>query len=152
MTLTANWSKAGGETRTEEYRTWRTTRGFGAVSDIDQIEYLWQDGRPILAIELCVADRQSPDHPSGIPEGFNNPSPGFFEQVERKVCEERPQGKFVRRLVSEFQIPFILVVYISGELDRGLWVKRVDTDSAWRPMSLAEYESRLRSMYTLQRV
>lgn len=150
MTLNGNWSRVGGEQRTEEYRRWRTTLGFGAVSDVDQVEYCAIDGRPVLAIELCVADRRSEDCPAGIPDGCG-PSAGFLDAVERKVSEERPQGRFTRYFMHALGIPVLLLVYINGELDAGVWVKRIDIESPWRAMTLAEFESRLRTVHTKAR-
>ncbi len=146
MTFNQNWSAESGESRTEEYRTWRTRAGFGAVGDVDQIEYLGVDGTPVLAIELCVADRRSDAHPRGIPPG-EAPSRSFLDQVVNKVGVERAQGRLVRKMLQALEVPFLLVVFIKNELEAGVWVKRIDEDRPWRALTLAEYEKRLRRIH-----
>lgn len=146
MTLNQNWEREPGESRTEEYRRWRTRLGFGAVSDVDQIEYLSDDGRPVMAIELCVADRRSPDYEAGVKPG-HPPSDGFFAAVEGKVGPGRPQGRLARYLTRALGIPLLLVVYIRGELERGVWVKRVDGEKPWEHLALDEYCRRLKQMH-----
>ena len=152
MTLNGNWSRASGESRTEEYRTWRTQLRVGAVTDVDQIEYRGRDGEPLLIVELCVADRQSEACPAGVPSG-QAPSPGFFREVERKVAADRAQGRCLSRLMARLEVPVLLVVYIKGELDAGVWVRRLDLYSAtfysatWQAMPLAEYARRLQLLH-----
>jgi hypothetical protein len=145
--LNAHWSRESGESRTEEYRRWRTVAGFGAVSDVDQVEYQARDGRPLLAIELCVADRRSAACPAGVPPG-QAPSPAFLDAVVGKVSTERPQGRFARQLAHSLGVPVLLVVYIKGELAAGVWVKRLDAPpAAWQPLTLAEFTRRLRALH-----
>lgn len=146
MTFNANWSRASGESRTEDYRTWRTGLGFGAVGDVDQLEYCGADGKPILAIELCVADRRSPVCPAGVADG-QPPSPRFLERVLEKVSRERAQGRMARHVTQTLDIPLLVVVYIGGDLERGVWVKRIDVEKPWEALTLAEYERRLQKMH-----
>lgn len=147
MTLNQNWSREGGESRTEEYRTWRTKLGFGAVCDVDSVEYRGRDGHPLLTIELCVADRRSDACPAGVAPGLT-PSPAFFDQVVEKVSGERAQGRFRSYLTQALGVPFLLVVYIKGELEAGLWVRRMDSpSSSWEALTLEEYARRLRQMH-----
>jgi hypothetical protein len=116
------------------------------VSDVDQVEYRACDGRPLVAIELCVADRRSTVCPAGIPDGLP-PSDGFFEQVIAKVSDARAQGRFARSLTGALHIPLVLVVYIKGELAAGVWVKRLGSTSPWLRLTLADYESCLRHVH-----
>ena len=146
MTFNQNWSKESGADRTEEYRTWRTRLGFGAVGDIDQIEYSAIDGRPLLFIELCVADRKSEACPAGVPRGYA-PSEAFFAQVEEKVGD-RPQGRMFRYISKALAVPMLLVVYIKHELESAVWVKRTDRpDTGWVPLTIDEYTRRLRDVH-----
>lgn len=145
MTLNGNWSRESGESRTEEYRDWRTRIGCGAAGDADQFEYDAETGRPLLLIELCVADRRSEAIPKGVRPGCD-PSPLFFDKVEEKINAERPQGRLLRHIAEKLGIPILQVVYIKGELTRRVWVKRADKVE-WKRMTLAEYEQALRSLH-----
>ena len=126
MTFNGNWQRQSGEERTEEYRTWRTTLGVGAVCDIDQIEYNYQTGKPIMIIEICVADLQDEDHPGGVRED-SQPSPRFFDAIEAgKLSPDRPQGRLLRYMAQTFNVPLLRLVYVKGRFDRvWLWSDKV---------------------------
>jgi hypothetical protein len=145
MTLNANWDKVGGEARTEEYRTWRTNLGFGAVGDLDQVEYDAATGRPRAFLELCVADMKDEAHPAGVREG-GDPSPRFFAAVEAKVAVTRPQGTMIRYIAGQLKVPVYLVVYIFGHLDR-LWLKEVGTIKEWRCFTTEQFREGLQTLY-----
>jgi len=147
MTLNKNWSKEDGETRTREYRDWRTVLGIAGVCDVDQIEYRYDEGGnlvPVAIIELCVADMESPEHPGGVREG-RDPSPKFFEGVEAKVAAERSQGALLRLLASKLDVPLYLVVYIAGRLESGVWVNRCG-NSEWKKVKLEDFKAGLGKM------
>lgn len=144
MTLNANWSRVSGADRTEEYRSWRTTLGVAGVCDVDQIEYRFVDGvlKVVGVVELCVADRISDENPRGVRYGCD-PSPGFFAAVEAKVSPARAQGVCLRELARALSVPLLLVVYVAGEIQSGVWVLRVDGSNGWVKMSLLEFQRRL---------
>lgn len=147
MKLSPNWNREGGGDRTEEYRRWRNECGFGAVSDVDQLEYQFATGRPSVVVELCVADRASADIPAGVPEHATAPSRAFFEGCERKVSPERGQGRVLRHLARTFEVPILLVCYIRGELESGgVWVKEVDSDRYWEHYTLEHWKLTLRRL------
>ena len=143
MTFNENWSKEDGESRTREYRDWRTVQGLPAVCDADQIEYRMVDGEavPVAIIELSVADMQSEDHPGGVREGADL-SPRFLEAVEAKVAANRGQGMILRLMADTLDCPLLLVVYIKGRLEHGVWVHRVGR-GGWKKMTLETYRNGL---------
>ena len=146
MTFNENWGKEDGESRTREYRDWRTVQGLPAVCDADQIEYRMVDGEavPVAVIELSVADMQSEDHPGGVREGADL-SPRFLEAVEAKVAPTRGQGMILRLLAEKLGCPLFVVVYIRGRIERGVWVHRAGRDG-WRKLTLEKYRDGLGRM------
>lgn len=145
MTLNENWSRIGGDQRTEVYRTWRTTARLAGVSDVDQVEYRFVDGQltVVALIELCVADMMSEQCPGGVRPG-QDPSPLYFSAVESKVNPDRPQGTLLRLLAQVLNVPILLVVYIDGNLEnRGVWVKVVDGSKGFEHYTITEYRKRL---------
>jgi len=141
--------------RSQDFRAWRFNLGHGAVCDVDQIEYRVVNGvvRPVAVIELCGADMQSDEHPGGVRPG-QDPSPAFFAACLDKVSPERLQGKLLRLLASRLEVPLILVMYIVGHLERGLWVSidgkffhdKDGKPHRWRPMTLEQYEGFLKKL------
>lgn len=140
MTLNENWERAGGEERTEFYRTWRTGLGFGSVGDADQIEYAFRGGRvvPVAVIELSVADPEW-CHP--------DPSSLFLEKVLEKVGQARAQGRMLRHVSEAIEAPLYIVVVILDDLDAGYWVYNVTAERGWRKMAPGEFVGWLRALH-----
>lgn len=151
MTLNENWKLEGGESRTEEYRTWRTELGLAGVCDLDQVEYRYSSGRfeMVAIIEIAKADPVSEKHPGGVRPG-KDPAPAFFEAVLEKVGRDRPQGQALRYISNLCRVPMLVVVYIDGLLrDRGVWVYRIGGPHGWTHMSVGEYRERLSKLKPL---
>lgn len=135
MTFKDNWEDAGGEARTEFYRTWRTKLGMGCVSDIDQVEYAWTNGKvvPVAVIELGVADF--------------GPFPKFLDQVLGKVAQTRGQGAINHMVANGLGVEFWVVVLRKGDTDN-FWVYNLSSPSGWHKWTKLQYVawlSRLRS-------
>ena len=135
MTFKTNWEAAGGEERTEFYRTWRTKLGMGCVSDIDQVEYTWTNGKvvPVAVIELGVADF--------------GPFPQFLDQVLEKVAQTRGQGAINHMVANGLGVEFWVVVLKRGYTDN-FWVYNLSNPKGWHKWTKLQYVawlSRLRS-------
>jgi len=141
MTLNENWKNEGGEARTEDYRTWRTNMGTAGVCDTDQIEYRFVGDKlvPMAVIELCVAD-YGPK--AEDPDEWER----FKAKLEAKVSRDRCQGKLLRLLAKSLNTPLLLVCYVKGKLDDGVWVKQVGASKGWTQMSLADYKASLEGL------
>lgn len=150
MPLNKNWSRQGGEERTQDYRVWRNNAKVLGVCDVDQIEYrmVGDVPEPAAVVELCVADMASTEIPGGVrPDG--QPSPAFLEAALQKVGEHRLQGLLLRRVAAALHVPLLVVVYVAGHLaEKGLWVCRIGGDG-WKWMPLEEYRERLTRLPTV---
>jgi hypothetical protein len=101
--------------------------GFGKVMDLDQVEYIYVDGRlvPVAIIELTRRDPH-PDHP--------DPTPGYFAKVH-----ETYSGSALLSFGKLLGVDVYVVAYESG-MER-LWVCNLTRgDEDWQQHDNLSYQ------------
>lgn len=120
------------EGRTKLYREWRMVGRFGAVQDIDQLEYVIVEGKikPVAIVELCKAE-----------DWIRNPD-AYLVTVDKNRARQQEVASTTARLLG---IPAFYLVF-EDNFDRFFVRNLTNNDNFWLKFCPDEWRSVLISL------